>query len=127
MLKTCVCERPQEDEPQSKMGQDDGAFGGRAGQSRQLAGASFCSVFPLPGGSWWSMVQPSHSQQPHPDVLRSEGLPLGHLRPSSEVHRARWKLQLGMLFPWATAVTQGLELKELISGCGRNELGPHPQ
>lgn len=81
----------------------------------------------LPGGPWWSLAQPSHSQQPHPDVLRLEGLPLGHLGQSSEVHRARWKLQLGVLFPWATAVTQGLELKELISGCGRNELGPHPQ
>lgn len=59
MLKTCVCERPQGDEPQSKMGQDDGAFGGRAGQSRQLAGASFCSQFSPslvdPGGPWSSL------------------------------------------------------------------------
>lgn len=124
MLKTCGCERPQGDEPRSKMGQDDSAFGGRRGQSRRLAGASFCSQLSRP---WWSMVQPSHSQQPHPDVLRSEGLPLGHLGPSSEDHRARWKLQLGVLSPWPTTVTQGLELKELISGCGRNERGPHPQ
>lgn len=92
-----------------------------------LLGLVSALSFPLPGGPWWSMVQPSRSQQPHPDVLRSEGLPLGHLGPSSEDHRARWKLQLGVLSPWATAVTQGLELKELISGCGRNELGPHPQ
>ena len=92
-----------------------------------LLGLVSALSFPLPGGPWWSMVQPSHSQRPHPDVLRSEGLPLGHLGPSSEDHRARWKLQLGVLSPWPTTVTQGLELKELISGCGRNERGPHPQ
>ena len=100
---------------------------GQQDRAGGLLGPVSILSFLLHGGPWWSLVQPSHSQQPHPDVLRSEGLPLGHLGPSSEVHRARWKLQLGLLFPWATAVTQGLELKELISGCGRNELGPHPQ
>lgn len=62
------------------------------------------------------MVQPSYSQQPYPDALRSEGLPLGHLGLSSEVHRARGKLPLGLLFPWAAAVTRGLELKEPVGG-----------
>lgn len=62
------------------------------------------------------MVQPSYSQQPYPDALRSEELPLGHLGLSSEVHRAREKLHLSLLSPWAAAVTRGLELKEPVGG-----------
>lgn len=70
---------------------------GRAG--RLASGPVSALGFPSsvgPGGPWFSLP----TQHPYSDALKSEGLPLGHPGPSSEVHRVRGKLQPGLLFPW---------------------------